>query len=80
MLRVTVELLPFGREAGRRVLTVFDIANDGTGTSERGNYMARKSPDSDWERDLVKDYPRQSYHVRELLLRVLQAWKATSKQ
>lgn len=80
MIRVTVELLPFGQEEGRRILTVFDIANDGTGSSNIGNYKARKSPEKPWDEQLVLNYPRKSYHVRELLLRVLQAWKATSKQ
>lgn len=75
MLRVTVELLPFGEEQGRRTLTVFDIANDGTGTSERGNYKARKSPEAEWTEKLVTNYPRKSYHVRELVYRVLKAWK-----
>jgi len=75
MIRVTVELLPHGSEEGRKILTVFDIANDGTGTSDRGNYKARKSPTGDWGPTIVTDYPRNSYHVRELLLRVLQAWK-----
>lgn len=79
MLRVTVELLPFGEEVGRRTLTVFDIANEGNGTATRGNYMARKSPDKEWEEGLVKDYPRQSYHVRELVYRVLKAWKENGK-
>lgn len=75
MIRVTVELLPFGMEQGRRTLTVFDIANDGTGSMERGNYKARKSPNKEWDEALVLNYPRKSYHVRELILRVLEAWK-----
>jgi hypothetical protein len=38
MIRVTVELVPFGREADKRVLKQMEIANDGTGTNEYGNY------------------------------------------
>jgi hypothetical protein len=40
MIRVTVELLPFGLERGRRTLATMDIANDGTGTQRVGNYRA----------------------------------------
>ena len=37
MIRVTIQLLPFGNEANARHLGTIDIANDGTGTAERGN-------------------------------------------
>lgn len=38
MIRVTIELLPHGKDAGKKVLGVLDIANDGSGTDEIGNY------------------------------------------
>lgn len=38
MIRVTIELLPHGKQEGKRVLGVLDIANDGSGTDEIGNY------------------------------------------
>ena len=40
MLKITVELLPYGREEGKRLLGAMLIANDGTGTPEVGNYVA----------------------------------------
>lgn len=38
MIRVTVELLPHGSESGKRTLGTLDIANDGSGNEEFGNY------------------------------------------
>ena len=38
MIRITVELVPHGDESRARVLAHGIIANDGTGTLERGNY------------------------------------------
>lgn len=38
MLRVTIELVPFGDEARAEVVDVIEIVNDGTGTIEVGNY------------------------------------------
>lgn len=40
MIRVTVELLPHGDESRRRTLGTMEIANDGTGDQETGNYDA----------------------------------------
>lgn len=44
-LRVTVELIPHGDESRKRKVTVVDIANDGTGTHEVGNYDVRAEGD-----------------------------------
>jgi len=71
MIRVTVDLLPHGSEIGRKTLTVFDIANDGTGSSQRGNYKFRTSPNKEWIEKIVTNYPRQSYSVRKLVYLVL---------
>ncbi|MCI0354301.1 MAG: hypothetical protein L0099_04560 [Acidobacteria bacterium] len=40
MLRVTVELVPFGEEAQKRKIAEAVIYNDGTGTPLVGNYVA----------------------------------------
>lgn len=40
MLRVTIELLPGGNEDRARTLGMIEIANDGTGTQQTGNYVA----------------------------------------
>jgi len=44
-LRVTVELIPRGDERRKRKVAVVDIANDGTGTYEVGNYDVRAEGD-----------------------------------
>jgi hypothetical protein len=41
MIRVTVELIPFGDEEGKKIIGTMNIVNDGTGDQEIGNYMAR---------------------------------------
>lgn len=75
MIRVTVELFPNGDETRRRVLTEFDIANDGTGTEMRGNYKVRKTPKDKWLENAVQEYPRQAYNVRWLVFYALEALK-----
>lgn len=72
MIRVTIELLPFGGETGRKTLATIDIANDGTGTGSRGNYKARLNPKHEWTEKVVEDWPRQSYPVQKLLYKVLE--------
>lgn len=39
MLRVTIELVPYGDEERAHDIAVMLIANDGTGDSEVGNYV-----------------------------------------
>ena len=39
MLRVTIELVPQGREAAKRTIAVGTIANLGTGSPSSGNYF-----------------------------------------
>jgi len=38
MLRVTIEIVPFGNEAQKRTIEVIHIANDGTGSNLVSNY------------------------------------------
>ena len=38
MLRITIELVPFGREAYKRTIGGMNIINDGTGDNDTGNY------------------------------------------
>lgn len=40
MLRVTVEIVPYGEEPRKRTLATLEIVNDGTGTIVSGNYVA----------------------------------------
>lgn len=81
MIRVTIELWPYGREENKKTLGVIHIANDATGTPHRGNYQAkfRRSSKSlgslvieKWSPAIrVCGFPRRSLTVYDLLLRVL---------
>lgn len=73
MIRVTVELLPYGDESRKQVLGRMAIVNDATGTPTRGNYhyaATGKSPQI-WKRGGVKGFPRQRLLAWDLLYRVL---------
>lgn len=45
MLRITVELIPFGDESRKREIARGEIVNDGTGDRTRGNYRAELHTD-----------------------------------
>ena len=72
MIKVTIDLWPFGLEKNKKTLYTFDIANDGTGDSTRGNYKVRY-PGKEWEEKVVTNWPRQSYPVLKLVYKVLKA-------
>ena len=61
MLRVTVELVPFGDESRAREIGMLLIANDGEGTHESGNYAyvyGYTDRDVPLARGTVKKFPR----------------------
>ena len=63
MLRVTVELVPFGQETGARKIVEMLIANDGDGDGTHCSYEGWISSDS-WTKDQarygkVKDHDRR---------------------
>jgi len=70
MIRVTIELLPFGDETGKKTLSVIEIANQQTGSMKYGDYMARLNPKDEWTRDVVVGWTRFS-GVNGLVMRVL---------
>jgi len=75
MIRVTVELIPWGVGEPQK-LGEMHIANDATGTKERGNYYAkvyRKGSRKVLRLGQVKDYPRLSYNMWRLVLRCLKS-------
>lgn len=75
MIRVTIELLPYGLEANKRNIGTLEIANDGTGTPQRGNYKVRLAkaglPKSTWRTGAVVGFPRLKLGPYDLLLRCL---------
>ena len=46
MLRITIELVPFGKEQYKRTIGDMIIYNDGTGDTSTGNYKYKLSDDS----------------------------------
>ena len=61
MLRVTVELVPFGDESRAREIGMLLIANDGEGTHESGNYAyvyGYTDRDVPLARGTIKKFPR----------------------
>ena len=75
MIRVTVELIPFGVGIPQR-LGVMHIANDGTGTKNRGNYKAHVYRKGSWQiarEGIVTNYPRLSYNIWRLVVRCLRS-------
>jgi hypothetical protein len=77
VIRVTVELLPKGDESRKRHIGSIEIANDGTGTALKGNYMVRLAkfgrPEATWKRGAVIGFARQSQGPYDLLLKALVA-------
>lgn len=64
MLKVTIDLIPFG--IGKpKTLKEFYIANDGTGTTTKGNYKVKMK--DIWKEKAVLNYSRQSYPVSKLV-------------
>lgn len=74
MIRVTVELLPYGSAEGRKTLGVLDIANDGMGSYSLGSYWGQIHSDCDgrrWSDVRIEDFPRTTLTVWDLIFRIL---------
>lgn len=72
MIRVAIELIPFGTGTPK-LLKEFFIANDGQGNELRGNYKVRWSKTKPWIERVVVNYPRTSYPVQKLVYLVLRS-------
>lgn len=78
MIRVTIELIPHGLESEAEHLHTIEIANDGSGTPERGVYKARVGRRGvrsvfikPWREKVLAGFPRRSKNAVHLLARVL---------
>lgn len=80
MIRITVEMVPWGNEKRAFIMAQGHIYNDGRGTVARGNYNAALSKVSHfrtftgrgwWKEGKIKDFPRTRLGVWDLLYRVL---------
>ena len=56
MLRVTLEMVPFGQEESKYTIGVVEIGNTGTGTSEFGNYVVAHDGEVVGK---IRRYPRE---------------------
>ena len=76
MIKVTVELLPFGDESKKKHLGIAYISNDGSGQENLGNYKVTLSkmgkPNETWKLGTVIDFPRKKLGGWDLLYRALQ--------
>ena len=74
MIRVTVELVPYGDESRAKTLHTAVIANDGTGTKNQGNYhfsLSRKGSMRPWKSGRIRGFPRLRLGAWQLLQRAL---------
>ena len=80
MLVVKIELWKWGNKESAKEIGRMYIANDGSGTLQRGNYdtyICRRGADEPppdgiyTKQGRVEDYPRKSYTVWELIKRSL---------
>lgn len=80
MLRMTLELLPFGKELGKKTLKVVEIANSMTHENpwKFGNYKARFKDqlhsDREWKFKYITNFPREQYDAVYLLYLVLRKY------
>jgi len=75
MIRITVEMVPFGLEAKKRVILKAEIANvSGIGTSKadyRYQLSRKGNPESIWKRGKIKDFQRKRRNAWDLIYVVL---------
>lgn len=78
MIRLTVEVLPYGSAQAKRLRGVMTIHNDGTGTKYRGNYvwkLWKSRQDLPPKTGTIKGFHRRSKGVWDLALLALTAWR-----
>lgn len=68
MLRITVELIPFGIESKKREIGKCTIGNDLTGTKEKGNYTMFLKDENHQYASKIKNFDRLNKSAWELLL------------
>jgi hypothetical protein len=74
MLRITVELVPWGIESRASVIATGTIVNTGTGTPTRGCYRIdlRDAAGRPWKSGTVDEFPRKRLLAWDLLYRALE--------
>lgn len=77
MIKITVELLPHGKEENKRMLGVMLIANDGSGTATVGNYVGSMESEYGQRAGTVKGFNRKTQSVWSLVGAFLKLWGHT---
>lgn len=73
MLRVTIELLPHGREDNKKVIGIMEVMNDGSGTEEIGNYnIILREGKKEFKRGGVNEFHRKELGPWDLVYQALQ--------
>jgi len=74
MVRITIELIPFGFLKPKHLGTI-DIVNDGSGYSDLGNYKAilYNAGKRKYKECEIKNFPRKKLLAFDLLYRVLKS-------
>ena len=57
MLKIIVEIHPYGDEKRKREIKSFFIGNDGTGDISVGNYLFKEKPTEEWKPS-IQNWPR----------------------
>lgn len=58
MLKLTLEVIPFGKDELKKTLGIVEIINDGTGDHELGNYTIYVDPDNGGDKFTIKKFIR----------------------
>lgn len=53
MIKVTIDLWPYGQEDRKRTISEFYVANDGTGDEFKGRYIFKRKEDDPWEKSVT---------------------------
>jgi len=70
MLKVTIDLWPYGNKEESKTISSFFVANDGTGNYSMGNYLFKKNEEDKWEKSVQGHY--RSEGVEKLIEKVLE--------
>lgn len=75
MIKITIELCPFGDEKNSKVIGLAKIWNDLSGGKSKGNYgykiFKRGNPSFVWKEGRLQGFPRLKLTGWDLLFRIL---------
>jgi len=75
MLRVTIDLIPFGLDKLKKTIGIMEIANTGSGTKTSGNYrfiVYKKNSKTAWKTGELLGFKRKRFLAWDLLFKCLE--------